>query len=146
MAAKDTFLNFVTPLFYNKSVLFRSFHKPNRQRINAVAGIFGSHSFTLKNVTQMPATIGTTNFYPAHPKGTIHVPRNSTRQFIVKRGPAAPGIKFVTSIVQRCVATAANKNAIAFKVPIFARKCPFSAFLGNNVFFFRGKCVPIFHV
>ncbi len=84
MAAKGIFLNSGTPVFCKKKLLRRSFHKPDGQRINAVAGIFGSHSFTLKNMTQMPATIGTTDFYPAHPEGIVHVAGNGTRQFIVK--------------------------------------------------------------
>lgn len=91
----------------------------------------------------MALAIGAGNFCAAHTQRIIGMPDNCAGYFIVKRGPAAAAVKLVGGLVQRRIAAPADEQALAFVVPIFARKGPFGAFFFNDISFFRGQLIPI---
>lgn len=106
-------------------------------------GVFGSHSFPFKYVTEVAAAIGTHNLGPFHTKGSVGMANNGTRNFIVERWPAAAAFKLVRRAVQRCIAPATNKHTRRLMGIIFAGKGSFRAFMHDNLFFFGCECVPV---
>ena len=80
-------------------LLRRIRHKPNRKGIYTVSGIFFGKTFTIKYMPQMTTAIGTGNFYPLHPKTYIGMPNDGTRNFVIKRRPAAMAVKLVGGVI-----------------------------------------------
>lgn len=44
-----------------------------------MAGVFGRHPFSLKYMTQMPATVGAADFGALHAEGVVAVPDHCPR-------------------------------------------------------------------
>ena len=56
--------------------------------------------------------------------------------FIIKRRPAAIGVKFIFRLIQWCVAPATYIGAMFFVIGVLAYKWPFGAFMHDHSFFF----------
>ena len=121
-------------------------HKPNRKRIDAVAGIFCRKTLAFKHVTEVAAAVGAHDFYPFHAERIVHVPDDGAGNFVVKRRPAAAAVELVRRTVKWRVAAPANESPGGFMVPIFAGEGAFGAFLGDDVLFLFGEGVPVLAV
>ncbi len=109
-------------------------------------GIFFRHSFSLKYMAQVAFAVGANDFHPFHPERDVGMTGDRTRYLIIERGPAAAAVKLVGGVVERCIAAAANEVPLCFEVVVFSCKSPFCAFLGDHMFFFGGKGVPVLSV
>ena len=114
----------------------RFFLRPERERygINTMTRIFGGKPLSLKHMAQMAAAFGANNFRPfavcvGH---AAHGPRN----FRIKTGPAAAGIKFIFTFKKRRTALAAHIRPFRFVAAILAAKRGFRPFIQNDTGFF----------
>ena len=105
--------------------------------------IFFRHTLAFEHVAQMAATIGANDFHPFHAERMVGLADDSARDFIVERRPAAAGIELVGRAVQGRIAAPADVGTRSLVVPVFAGKRPFSAFVGNDLFFFGRQRVPV---
>ena len=67
--------------------------KVNRDRIDAVAGVFCGEPFSQENMPQVTAAVGTDDFGP-HSVG-IRDPLNRSFNVVIKAGPSAVDVEFV---------------------------------------------------
>src|SRR5690606_3949192 len=109
---------------------------------DAMAGVFRGEALAGKDMPEVAATVVAEDFRPA--AIGIALPAHSPRDFVVKTGPAAAGVKFVLRFIQRGFTTAADVYPCGLVIVVFTGKGPFRALVFNNVFLFFSKLVPVF--
>src|SRR5262245_20296148 len=90
----------------------------HRQRIHAVAGVFGREPFAEENVSQVPAAVFAEDF-GARTVG-IELAPHGPRNFIVETGPAAMALEFVLGSIKRRIAAATDERAGLLQIGVFA--------------------------
>lgn len=93
----------------------------------------GLEALALEHMPEMPTTVGTHNLSARHPKGSILMSRDGSRDAVKVGRPAAPGAELVAGLVQRCLAAGAAVDAFRGVVLVeFARARRLSAFLAED--------------
>jgi hypothetical protein len=94
----------------------------------------------LEDVSQMPATITAHDLGPRHPKRTIGVSRDSTRDAVEVRWPSAARLELVGSFVEWGVAGYAGIDALVWHVlVVFASKGGFGTLFAEDAELFCRK-------
>jgi hypothetical protein len=105
-----------------------------------MARVFGCKSFSFKNVPQVGAARGASDFRALAVR--VQAALYRTWDFLIEAGPTATGMEFCFRSVKRSAATPANIGSGFEKVIIFTAERRFGTFAFNYVSFFRSQYVP----
>ena len=105
----------------------------DRQRVDAVTGIFVGQAFPFEDVAEVAAAMGTDDL-GATPV-CVRVPPNSSRIFFIEAGPAAAGVEFSLSRIKWVVAPPANKRAGRKEPVVLTAERPFRTLVDDYSFF-----------
>lgn len=108
-----------------------------------MSNIFFGHVFTGKHMTQMTVAISAGNFSAS--TISIWCVGNRAGNFLIKTGPTAMRIEFTVGSIQLSIATAADIGAIFKPIIVFPSARSFRVFMDNDVFFFGGEGVELWH-
>lgn len=98
-----------------------------------------SQSFALEDVPQVPVAVLADDLDSV--AVGIDIASDRSGNLVVEAGPAAMALEFVVRLVQRGVATSADKCAGIFQVGVFAGKGSLGAFVEDNASLLRRQFV-----
>lgn len=105
-------------------------------------GVFRREALPLEYMAQMAAAVGAKDFHPVS-AGICFTPY-SAGNLVVETGPAAARMKLIVRLVKWCFAATTQVSAPLEVVVIFPRKGVLSAFVHDDVLFFRCEFIQ-FH-